>query len=142
MLATNELDEGALSPQALLAGDKGQKHAERGLRFLNEPLLLASSLYLQKPPRIMALVRVMTVCWLVYAALEHRIRTTLREPAATFPDQTGPPIQNPTARWVFQCFGGIHLLLLPGQWPLVLNLMDTPEHLLQLLGQPYQAFYS
>jgi hypothetical protein len=31
---------------------------------------------------------------------------------------------------------------MPGEWPLVLNLTDTHEHLLQLLGQPYQAFYS
>jgi transposase len=142
ILATNELDECALSPQALLAGYKGQKHAERGLRFLKDPLFLASSLYLKKPQRIMALLMVMTVCLLVYAALEHRIRTTLREHEATFPDQKGQPIQNPTARWVFQYFVGIHLLLIPGEWPLVLNLTDTHEHLLGLLGQPYKAFYS
>jgi hypothetical protein len=51
-------------------------------------------------------------------------------------------IQNPTARWVFQYFVGIHLLCIPGEWPLVLNLTDTHECLLQLLGQPYKAFYS
>jgi transposase len=129
-------------PQALLAGYKGQKHAERGFRFLKDPLLLASSLYLKKPQRIMALLMVMTVCLLVYAALEYRIRTTLREHEATFPDQKGQPIQNPTARWVFQYFVGIHLRLMPGEWPLVLNLTDTHEHLLQLLGQRYKAFYS
>jgi transposase len=44
---------------------------------------------------------VMTVCLLVYAALEYRIRTALKEHAATFPDQKGKRIQNPTARWVF-----------------------------------------
>jgi transposase len=142
ILATNELDESALSPQALLVGYKGQKHAERGFRFLKDPLFLASSLYLKKPQRIMALLMVMTVCLLVYAALEYRIRTTLREHEATFPDQKGHPIQNPTARWVFQSFVGIHLLLMPGEWPLVLNLTDTHEHLLHLLGQPYKAFYS
>jgi hypothetical protein len=90
----------------------------------------------------MALVMVMTVCLLVYAPLEHRIRTTLREHEATFPDQKGPPIQNPTARCVFQYCVGIHLLLMPGEWPLVLNLTDTHEPRLQLLGQPYTAFYS
>jgi hypothetical protein len=142
ILATNELDGAVLSPQALLAGYKGQKHAERGFRFLKDPLFLASSLYLKKPQRIMALLMVMTVCLLVYAALEYRIRTTLKAHEATFPDQKGHPIQNPTARWVFQYFVGIHLLLMPGEWPLVLNLTDTHEHLLQLLGQPYKAFYS
>jgi transposase len=34
---------------------------------------------------------VMTVCLLVYAALEYRIRTALKEHDATFPNQTGPP---------------------------------------------------
>jgi transposase len=70
ILATNELDEGQLSPQAVLDGYKGQARAERGFRFLKDPQFLASSRYLKKPERIMALVMVMTVCLLVYAALE------------------------------------------------------------------------
>jgi transposase len=48
-LATNALDDGALAPQALLAAYKGQKYAERGCRFLKDPLFLASSLYRKKP---------------------------------------------------------------------------------------------
>ena len=45
---------------------------------------------------------VMTVCLRVYAALEYRIRTALKEHGATFPDQKGKRIQTPTARWVFK----------------------------------------
>ena len=52
----------------VLAGYKGQVYAERGFRFLKDPQFLASSLYLKKPERIMALLMVMTVCLLVYAA--------------------------------------------------------------------------
>jgi transposase len=48
----------------------------------------------------MALLMVMTVCLLVYAALEYRIRHALKEHEATFPDQKGKRIQSPTARWV------------------------------------------
>jgi len=44
--ATNELDEGQLSAQAVLDGYKGQAQAERGFRFLKDPQFLASSLYL------------------------------------------------------------------------------------------------
>jgi transposase len=142
ILATNELDERALSAPEVLEEYKGQKHAERGFRFLKDPRFLASSLYLKKPERIMALLMVMTVCLLVYAALEYRIRTALKTHQATFPNQKGQPIQNPTARWVFQYFVGIHLLCIPGEWPLVLNLTDEHQHLLQLLGQPYKALYS
>jgi hypothetical protein len=89
----------------------------------------------------MALLMVMTVCLLVYAASEYRLRLALRAHHTTFPDHKGPPIQKPTARWVFQSLVGIHLLLMPGAWPLVLHLTDTDEHLLRLLGYPYEAFY-
>src|SRR4029453_11429770 len=84
ILATNELDEAQLPAPEVLAGYKGQARAERGFRFLKDPQFLASSLYLKKPERIMALLMVMTVCLLVYAALEYRIRTALKAHAATF----------------------------------------------------------
>jgi transposase len=42
-------------------------------------MFLASTLFLKKVERIMALLMVMTVCLLVYAALEHRIRKTLKQ---------------------------------------------------------------
>jgi transposase len=142
IVATNELDDTQLSPAALLAGYKGQQHAERGFRFLKDPQFLASSLYLKTPERIMALLMVMTVCLLVYAALEYRIRTALKDHDTTFPNQQGQPVQNPTARWVFHYFVGIHLLVSPGQWPQVLNLTEEHQHLLQLLGKPYVRFYS
>ena len=141
ILATHARDDTLLPPQELLAGYKGQAQAERGFRFLKDPQFLASSLYLKKPARIMALLMVMTVCLLVYAALEYRIRQALKEHEATFPDQKGKRIQNPTARWVFHYFVGIHLLALPQQWPIVLNLTAEHQHLLHLLGKRYAWFY-
>jgi transposase len=141
ILATNELDPARLPPSELLQGYKGQVQSERGFRFLKDPQFFASSLYLKKPERIMALLMVMTVCLLVYAALEYRIRKALKDQGATFPDQKGKPIQHPTARWVFHFFVGIHLLLMPGQWPLVLNLTAEHQQLLRLLGKPYMWFY-
>jgi transposase len=44
ILATNALDEGQLSPHAVLDGYKGQAQAERGFRFLKDPQFLALSL--------------------------------------------------------------------------------------------------
>jgi transposase len=141
VLATNELDASRLPPLALLEAYQGQQHVERGFRFLKNPEFLASSLYLKKPERIMALLMVMTVCLLVYAALEHRIRRTLSEHGATFPNQKGKRIQNPTAQWVFHYFMGIHWLCQVGEWPQVLNLTEEHGNLLKLLGQPYMQFY-
>jgi transposase len=80
---------------------KGQGHAERGFHFLKDHQFFASSFYLKKPERIIALLMVMTVCLLGYVALEYRIRQALKTPQATFPDQKGKRVQNPTARWVF-----------------------------------------
>jgi transposase len=141
ILATNELDEVQLPAREVLAGYKGQAYAERGFRFLKDPQFLASSLYLKKPERIMALLMVMTVCLLVYAALEYRIRRALQEHNATFPDQKGKRIQTPTARWVFHYFVGIHVLYIPGQGLMMLHLTDEHQHLLQLLGKRYEWFY-
>jgi transposase len=142
ILATNELDDAPLPPQAVLEAYKGQKHAERSFRFLKDPRLLASTLYRKKPERLMALLMVMTVCLLVYAALEYRIRQALRDHEATFPNQKGQPIQNPTTRWVFQDFGGMPRLLRPREWPVILHRNDTHEPLLRLLGRPDKACYS
>ena len=89
----------------------------------------------------MALLMVMTVCLLVYAALEYRIRTARKEHEATFPDQKGKRVQHPTARWGFHDFVGMHVLYLPGQGLMMLHLTDEPWPLLQLLGKRYAWFY-
>jgi hypothetical protein len=89
----------------------------------------------------MALLMVMTVCVLVYAALDYRIRKGLRDHEATVPDQQGKRLQNPTARWVFHSFVGIHLVLIPGPWPLVLHLTAAQQHRLQCLGDRYVWCY-
>jgi transposase len=141
ILATNELDTTPLPPLERLEGDKGQGHVERGFRYLQDPQLLASSLYLKKPERSMALLMVMTVCVLVYAALAYRIRQALPDQAATFPNQRGKRLQQPTARWVFQDVVGIPLLCQAGQWPIVLNLTAAHQHVLRLLGKPYMRLY-
>jgi len=141
VLATNALDASRLAPLELLQAYQGQQHAEGGFRFLKHPEFLASSLYLKKPERIMALLMVMTVCLLVYAALAYRIRRALSEHGATFPNQKGKRIQTPTARWVFHDVVGIHLLYPVGQWSQVLNLTEEHCNLLKLLGQPYMQFY-
>ncbi len=142
VLATHQLDTNALSDEALLAAYQGQQQGERGFRFLKDPLFLASSLYLKSPKRLMALMRVMTLCLLVYAALEYRLRQALKAHDQALPNQTGKPIQNPTLRWIFQLFVGIHLLLIQEVQALVLNLNDLHRQVLGLLGPPYEALYS
>jgi hypothetical protein len=128
------LDTPPLSPQARLDADHGQPRAERGVRCRNEPHGLAASRSRQPPERIMALLRVLTVCWLVSAALQDRIRRALKDQATTVANPPGHPGQHPTARGVFHDAAGGHRLLLPGPWPQVVNLPEGHQHLLQRRG--------
>lgn len=144
VLATNDVTGAQLADAALLQAYKDQANVERGFRFLKDPMFLASTLFLKKTERIMALLMVMTLCLLVYAALEHRIRNTLVQHDANVPDQKGKPTQKPTARWVFELFLDVHLLFITSQGVqvLVMNLKDELRQLLALLGSPYLDTYS
>jgi transposase len=119
-----------------------QADAERGFRFLKDLLFLASSLLLKRSQSIMALMMVMTFCLLVYATLQHCIRQRFDVTEQSFADQEGKPTQKPTARWVFQCFVGIHLLVIDSQEQLSLNLKNHHQQLLALLGPRYNALLS
>lgn len=142
ILATNQLDMTALSDDALLANYKSQQKVERGFRFMKDPLFMASTLFLKSTERIMSLMMIMTLCLLVYAALEYRIRQSLLKAGQPFPNQAGRMIDNPTARWVFQFFTGIHLLVVGQLQTLILNLNQYHRLLLKLLGERYEKIYS
>jgi len=107
---------------------------------LKNPEFLADPLYLQNEKRIMALLMVMTLCLLVYSALEWRIREGLQASGLAFPDQKGNPTQRPTARWVFQTFHGIHLLL-DGSREVVLNMEERHRTVVSILGPNYERLY-
>ena len=117
---------------------------KRGFRFLKDPMFCASTIYLKKVSRVMALMMVMTVCLLVYAALEYKIRNTLKDNKATLPDQKGKATQSPTARWVFKLFMDVHLLTITGKFvkQIVLNLKPELLKFLSLLGTDYAIIYS
>ncbi len=146
IVATNELDEGVLEDPEVLRAYKGQSSkVERGFRFLKDPMFLASTLYLKRVERVMALLMVMTVCLLVYAALEYRIRQTLAEHEESVPDQKGKPTRRPTAKWIFELFMDVHLLTITAEKTirrLVLNLREELKTLLKLMGPTYMELYS
>jgi transposase len=142
ILATNQTDTTLMSSQQILVDYKNQQKVERGFRFLKDPMFLASSVFLKSPKRIMALTMVMTVCLLVYAALEHRIRKGLIDNDESFPNQTGKMIKNPTLRWVFNYFQNIQVLYISEKKTAVLNLNSEHQKLLRLLGESYAEFYS
>jgi len=139
ILATNRL---GLSAQELLQAYKSQQRVERGFRFLKSPEFLSDSLFLKKPERIEAMLMIMTLCLMVYASLEYKIRKELKTQNKTFPNQLGKPIQNPTARWVFECFFAIHILYIAQAQKMVVGLNDKHQLILELLGVKYLNCYA
>lgn len=111
LVATNVLDPAQLSDQELIQTYKDQQSVERGFSFLKDPLFLASSVFVKKPARIVALSLVMVLCLLVYRLAEHRLREQLAATGQTIPNQLKQPTDRPTMRWIFQCFEGVSLVV-------------------------------
>ncbi len=144
IVATNILDEQRLAPEQVISTYKEQGGVERGFRFLKDPLFLASSVFVKKPERVIALSFVMVLCLLVYRLAEHLLRRQLEATAQTLPNQINKPTNRPTMRWIFQCFEGIDLLHIRSASSFhtqVLGLRTLHQQVLRLLGPVYSQFY-
>src|SRR5713226_6044157 len=144
IVATNILDAQRLSPEQVISTYKEQGGVERGFRFLKDPLFLASSVFVKKPERVIALSFVMVLCLLVYRLAEHLLRRQLVATEQTLPNQINKPTNRPTMRWVFQCFEGIDLLhiRIGSRWHTqVLGLQALHQRVLRLLGPVYSQLY-
>jgi transposase len=94
----------------VLAYKNQNNTVERGFRFLKDPLMFTSSLFVKKPERIMGLLMVMTLALLVYAIAQRRLRKALKELEETLPSQIRKETPTPTLRWIFQLLDGIELV--------------------------------
>jgi len=142
ILATNELDKTRLSNATLLAEYKNQQKVERGFKFLKNPYFFTNSFFVKKVERMMSLLMVMTLCLMVYAAIEYRLRQALEVSGESVLNQLNRPTQKPTTRWIFECFSGIHVLIINEMTELILNLQDQHLLILNLLGPQYYKPYS
>lgn len=104
-----------LSDVQILSGYKGQSQVERGYRFLKDKSFFVSSLYVEKPLRIEALIMVMTLALLVYSVAQRRLRLELKRRNQTLPNQINQPAQRITLRWAFQMLEGIHVVTLENE---------------------------
>lgn len=145
LVATNVLNQTSLADLEVIQTYKAQSAVERGFAFLKDPLFLASSVFVKKPRRIMALAFIMVVCLLVYRLAEGRVRQRLAATAQTVPDQLRRPTARPTMRWLFQCFEGLdlhHLTLPDGTRHIqVLRVSAVHRQVLCLLGPAYETCY-
>ena len=145
IVATNVLDPQELSDEEAIRTYKAQSTVERGFAFLKDPLFLASSVFLKKPERIMALSLVMVLCLLVYRLAEWRLRQALTRTEQTVPNQLRQPTDRPTMRWIFECFEGIHLVMIRspgGTQTRVHGLKPLHLQVLALLGPDVTKMYT
>ena len=140
IVATNELNALKLDNEAFFKTYKGQSKVEKGFRFLKDPQFIAATLFVKKPERVEALLFIMTLCLTVYAAIEYRIRQKLQTENETLPNQLGKEIKNPTARWIFACFTGIHVLY-DTEKVCILNFKPLHLKIVNLLGNNYRKYY-
>jgi transposase len=132
------IDSEGLNDEDLLPGYKGQGTAERGFRFLKDPLFFIASLFVKKPSRIQGLLMVMTLALLVYSIAQRRMRQQLAQQKETLPNQIGRPTATPTLRWIFQLLEGINVVtvVLQRQVQVVIEgLTDLRKKILLLFGQ-------
>jgi hypothetical protein len=145
LVATNVLDPAQLSDHELVQTYTEQHSVERGFAFLKDPLFLASSVFVKKPQRIVALALVMVLCLLVYRLAEHRLRQQLAATGRTVPNQLKQPTDHPTMRWMFQCFEGISLVrfIPPNDPPFqeITGVEPLHEQVIRLLGPSCATLY-
>jgi hypothetical protein len=143
LLATTELSADTLSDEALPAAEKDQGSVERGVRFFKDPLFLASSVFVKKPGRLIALSFLLGLCFLVSRLAEHRLRQRVQERDYTISTRINNPTARPTMRRVFQCFEGIELLPLRRGSTFqtrIGRLQPLHQTILRVLGPPSRPF--
>ncbi len=140
ILATNIWDMIGLNASEILRIYKQQQSCERGFRFLKDPLFFADSLFVKNPQRVETMMMLMGLCLLVYNLGQRQLRNTLKTQKDTVKNQLNKLTERPTFRWIFQCFQGIHLLIIQGI-KRIINLSDERRRILQFLPTCCQKYY-
>ncbi len=114
---------------------------QRGFGFLKDALFFADSIFLKSPERIEAMAMIMGLCLLVYTLAQRQMRKALSATKSTIKNQLGKSINNPTMRWIFQCFQSIHLVKSDSEI-LISNLTPERKYILSFLPENCRCYYN
>ncbi|EAM49695.1 IS1634-like element ISCwa1 family transposase [Crocosphaera watsonii] len=140
ILATNLVEENKLEASEILITYKNQQSTERGFRFLKDPLFFTDSFFVEKPERIETMLFLISLCLLIYNLGQRELRNCLKRVKKGINNQVGKVTLRPTLRWIFQCFQGIHYVILNGVKQIV-NLTEERRFILSLLPASCQRYY-
>lgn len=137
ILATNQLDKKALPDEAILSTYKEQSGTESGFKFIKDDAFEVDSIFLKKPERISALMMVMTLCLMVYGFAQYFLREQLKKYNDTLPSQSGKMTNNPSMKWVYRLFHGVHVLKIENDTlkTMVLNVNDLLRKIIGYFGK-------
>jgi len=128
----------------LLSTYKRQSVIERGWRCCKNPKMMADSQYLQKPGRIDALLWLMELALLVYAAMEYRVRLIMKEKGLTVTGPDGKHNPRPTGEYLLRTISNLRISVVPdsrsGRWRIA-NLTAEFVSLLSALGYSWARYY-
>ena len=144
VIGTN-ISRAELSADQVITAYKNQNASiERGFRFLKDPYFFASSLFIKKPSRLMALLMVMTLALLVYSIAQRRLRHQLETTGEQLVNQINQATNKPTLRWVFQLLEGIHIVYMQQgklTQKVVTGLTDLKNKIISLFSVNVQSRY-
>ena len=140
VLATNILESQQLRADEMLKAYRGQQAPERGFAFLKDPLFFADSVFLKTSERIETMAMLMGLCLLVYQLGQRQLRLKLKHCQTGLKNQLGKLTDRPTLRWIFQCFQGIHVVVINGVKQ-VSNLTDERSLTLSFFPEKCQQYY-
>ena len=144
ILATNQCDEVVLPDEQILSTYKEQSGTETGFKFIKDNAFEVDSIFLKKPGRISALMMVMTLCLMVYGFAQYFLREQLQKEAATLPSQSGKQTSNPSMKWIYRLFHGVHVLKLRYEGAvhqMVLNINQTLKKIIGYFGEVAARIY-
>jgi transposase len=142
VLATNDPE---LSVDTILTYYKGQGKVEGLFRFLKDKSFRVAEIFLKNNSRIQALAMIMVLCLFIYSMTEFRLRRELARSGETVTSQTKKQTNRPTLKWVFFTFRRVRIFsVVIGKQRMtkMTNMTGELRKILQLLGPPYEKYYS
>lgn len=142
VLITNTPKEGDMghTPQEVLLAYKEQHGIERDFGFLKDPLIV-NDLFLKKPERIEALGFILLTSLLIWALVEHAMRSSLQSTQTKLPGWDSKPTSRPTTFMLSTKFAGLQTVTLAGRKRLAQPLNATQLKYLAALGLSESCMY-
>ncbi len=143
VLLTNTPTAGDMghTPQEVLLAYKEQHGIERDFGFLKDPLIV-NDLFLKKPERIEALGFILLTSLLIWALVEHAMRSHLQHTQTKLPGWDSKPTIRPTTFMLSTKFSGLQTVTVAGKKRLAQPLNSIQTKYLTALGLNNSCMYS